>query len=302
MLNYIGLLANLAKTVALLILTFIEMKKERIAISSPCHENWDSMTPSEKGRFCDSCNKEVHDVSLKTDIEIARELQQNQGDLCIRIPEYRIKDHSRAAKKGAAIILAFLISLWLSVKTSFAQLTGLDQENSFEEDSSKLEYFDLKGQVVDSLADPWGVPFATIRVFKDDQFIAGTYTDIDGKFKLRITGDEYYQGDSIRIEVHMFGYDTAQRKLTIQRDLETEVFLRTGVISLNELKVIVDRRDYTVVLGGGGLFMGPAAISRPVEYLKWDQYDTKTFSESEINRYQLGREDTDYSNFSNMVD
>lgn len=39
-------------------------------IPKPCHENWDTMNPREKGRFCDSCAKTVIDFTKKSKQEI----------------------------------------------------------------------------------------------------------------------------------------------------------------------------------------------------------------------------------------
>lgn len=42
----------------------------KIIIDNPCHENWDAMSPNEKGAFCLSCQKTVIDFSIKTVEEI----------------------------------------------------------------------------------------------------------------------------------------------------------------------------------------------------------------------------------------
>ncbi|MES2678419.1 MAG: T9SS type A sorting domain-containing protein [Bacteroidota bacterium] len=41
-----------------------------VRIPEPCHEDWNSMQPDAKGKFCSSCSKVVFDFSNKTDTEI----------------------------------------------------------------------------------------------------------------------------------------------------------------------------------------------------------------------------------------
>src|SRR6185503_4495008 len=42
----------------------------RISIPKPCQENWENMTPDQKGAFCGVCNKSVHDFTKKQPEEI----------------------------------------------------------------------------------------------------------------------------------------------------------------------------------------------------------------------------------------
>ena len=46
-------------------------KQLQLNIPEPCHEGWEKMTPSEKGRFCDSCQKQVIDFSVMSDRQMA---------------------------------------------------------------------------------------------------------------------------------------------------------------------------------------------------------------------------------------
>jgi len=46
------------------------MQKLQLTIPEPCHENWQNMTPTDQGRFCNACAKEVVDFSMMTDTEV----------------------------------------------------------------------------------------------------------------------------------------------------------------------------------------------------------------------------------------
>lgn len=54
----------------------------KITIPKPCHENWETMTPEEKGRFCSVCSKTVRDFSLTSDQEIVEVFSHSSEDIC----------------------------------------------------------------------------------------------------------------------------------------------------------------------------------------------------------------------------
>jgi hypothetical protein len=53
-------------------------------IPEPCHESWNKMSTTEKGRYCQVCTKEVVDFTSKSQPEIVNILQQSQGNTCGR--------------------------------------------------------------------------------------------------------------------------------------------------------------------------------------------------------------------------
>lgn len=60
-------------------------KAIHIKIPKPCHENWQSMTPQEQGRFCGSCQKVVVDFSMMSDREMLDTISKAAGQsLCGR--------------------------------------------------------------------------------------------------------------------------------------------------------------------------------------------------------------------------
>lgn len=77
-------------------------KKIQLNIPKPCHEDWDAMTPVDKGRFCGSCQKQVVDFSNMSDRQVAEFFKKpSTGSVCgrfmtdqlgrdIQIPKKRI--------------------------------------------------------------------------------------------------------------------------------------------------------------------------------------------------------------------
>src|SRR6187402_2386004 len=61
-------------------------KKFTLEIANPCTENFDKMIPNSKGSFCNSCAKNVIDLSRRTNSEVARFIANNKDkNICARI-------------------------------------------------------------------------------------------------------------------------------------------------------------------------------------------------------------------------
>jgi hypothetical protein len=61
------------------------MKKSDIAIATPCGQDWQSMSPRERSRFCGECKKLVHDLSSLKEKEAKKLLSTRSTEgLCVR--------------------------------------------------------------------------------------------------------------------------------------------------------------------------------------------------------------------------
>ena len=66
------------------------MKAKFLKISKPCSENWDNMTTSKSGNYCDVCAKTVVDFSKLSQLEISKQMQKINGTVCARISQSQL--------------------------------------------------------------------------------------------------------------------------------------------------------------------------------------------------------------------
>ena len=75
-------------------------KKLHLSIAQPCHENWDGMTQTEKGKFCGSCQKQVVDFSKMGDNQIAEFFKKpTTGSVCGRFMSDQLEHAYEIPKK-----------------------------------------------------------------------------------------------------------------------------------------------------------------------------------------------------------
>ncbi|KIG14781.1 hypothetical protein DB30_06367 [Enhygromyxa salina] len=63
------------------------MSRFRLPIKDPCHENWDAMNrEGDARRFCESCVKQVHDLSAMTEHQARSvlDVESAKGRVCVR--------------------------------------------------------------------------------------------------------------------------------------------------------------------------------------------------------------------------
>jgi hypothetical protein len=64
---------------------FFGWRVKQLTIANPCRESWDAMDGGDRQRFCNTCNRSVHDLSALTRREVSDLLANNQGKVCGRI-------------------------------------------------------------------------------------------------------------------------------------------------------------------------------------------------------------------------
>ncbi|HEX8326354.1 MAG TPA: carboxypeptidase-like regulatory domain-containing protein [Hymenobacter sp.] len=189
-----------------------------LAISSPCAESWDAMTPTATGRHCAACQKTVVDFTLKTDAEILAHLTQAAGGVCGRLWSDQLRRPLRPAMAPPVsgrwrTWLAAVTSVWALREAAAAPAlgqaaAGLHAPHPRKKPSrpiprASLPALHVRGVVLDALSRE---PVAGVAVFLKGQNRTST-TDSAGRFSMRLAAGRLSPGRQA-VVLHRFGYQS----------------------------------------------------------------------------------------------
>ena len=213
------------------------MTKIQLSIPEPCHENWDNMTPTQQGRYCNACAKEVIDFSNMSDSEVLSYfLRKKKADtVCGRaFPDQLEREMRVLPKKKKHWQWYYMLSAFLffmkPAKTKAqgkvimrSDTTNPVQAVKFEggEEKSKTNF--VKAVVTDAAGKP--VPFASVKIIGTDR---GTGANEEGKFEL------FIENSQMKIEISALGYET---KIIAANRLINQIILERRVEALHEVVV-----------------------------------------------------------------
>jgi hypothetical protein len=104
------------------------MRSLTVQIPQPCHERWDDMQPTERGRFCASCQKKVVDYTAFSDQELVRLLAKAPETSCGRFRNEQLNRPLLPSNSNTSPIWQHWLSLltmglfgWQTAKAQLAQ-------------------------------------------------------------------------------------------------------------------------------------------------------------------------------------
>lgn len=151
---------------------------KHISIPNPCSENWDEMTPTEKGAFCQKCSKDVYDFTRTSFQEIREIVEQNEnGSICGRIRKAQLvalqDEYSQWYEPNSTSVLRlFLFSLFL--------VFGLGLFTCSAQESEMLYRVQFTGQRMIGKSETQALPsnIPTIEPIiedRDDEWTSGPF-------------------------------------------------------------------------------------------------------------------------------
>ncbi len=232
-------------------------KQTSLYIPTPCHEDWNTMTPTQQGKFCSNCNKQVVDFSLMSDNQVLNFLSHQSGKLCGRFDAEQLQRpliETKIKKKKSwwmalTMPLLFLFDRGEAQENNYVKVdTTVSPINKQPEILGKLIYQPTKeitvtGKVVDENNN--AIPFVTIMQKGSRNAVAA---NSEGEFLIRINNErnnlttliasavghenveklvKSTQGDSIIIIMNNANYDTSGVVVIIAGDISSYQLLKT---------------------------------------------------------------------------
>jgi len=177
--------------------------KFKISIPEPCHEDWSKMTPTEKGRYCKACSKEVIDFTHFSNEALHKRITQGES-LCGRFLPHQLdtpltierKKNSISFSKIAAT-LALPLSV-ISTNISNAQESKPKTEQTINTSKTYtslgigMQHRPLKpltSTLSGTVTDESGLPLPGVNIIVKGT-TRGTQTDFDGNYSISALKDE----------------------------------------------------------------------------------------------------------------
>jgi hypothetical protein len=161
----------------------------QINIPVPCHENWNTMTEAEKGRFCGVCQKTVIDFSVMNEQEIIHFFSEKKQTeyICGRFKESQLNTASwknRISQKLRYFALALLMAFGIP-KISKAQLHKNSDEKHYLKGGIGIEYTGSFSGTIKNKENHTVLSHATVQLWKDDQLLFVTKTNNNGFYQFK---------------------------------------------------------------------------------------------------------------------
>ncbi len=226
-------------------------KNIRLSIPKPCNENWDRMTPNERGMHCAVCSREVIDFTTYSDVDLYRFFSTYRGSVCGKLSDNQLSRNvhilPQPQSKLYRLVIACGLSLMFSqlpeayagarnyVEASVEFVVEPDNAESPDEKITEGTKCTLKGILRDkndNLLD-----HATIELLQGNNRIAITTTDTNGNYSI-----EEIPAGKYTIVAKLGGFETIRMdNYYIPARKEQHLNLRLEPTSMGEIILIRKR-------------------------------------------------------------
>ncbi|WP_343618766.1 hypothetical protein [Flavobacterium sp.] len=237
-------------------------KKFTLEITSPCSENFDKMIPNSNGSFCNSCMKNVIDLSQKTNSEVAKFISENKDkNICARLKTVQLEEefqYNETSKintlKYAAVAASILLVSNVSGQEKEPIKTEINNPKPIDYRVGRVAFSQTENQEISIIIKGKLLNAKTNRPFDLNNFpnLMLTINDSESTIKMSSSGDFLIPvkvlKDSKTLSITITANDYYLSK-TIPFDVKSvkkNILLQNIVIAEEELSKVV-------IMGGLGV-------------------------------------------------
>ncbi len=241
-------------------------KQTSLYIPKPCHERWNEMTPTQQGKFCSACSKQVVDFSLMSDNQILKYLSGQSGKVCGRFDAQQLERPlvETKIKKKKSWWMALAMPLLFLFERSGAQEVKITGDTTFlatnnddpispqpEQGPAEIlvgkvaicntgppaslidtvmsvsNQVRITGKVVDENNNP--LPYASVRIKESIKEITA---DSAGNFSIDINS---YNENEVLTATYV-GYTTMERLVNLNKE-NISITIQLTAVSMGEVVV-----------------------------------------------------------------
>lgn len=207
----------------------------RLAVTSPCSQDWDSMIGNDRVRFCEHCSLHVHNLSEMTRAKALRLAENSQGRICIRyyrdlngeVITQSVSPLLYQLRRRVSRVAAGAFSATLSISAAVAQSPAGPQP-SLNPVVQSADRWALGAAVAGTITDQNGavIPGASVALTgAGTNFF--TSTNNSGEFRFEGLASSSY---SIRVEAQ--GFNPAESHIYLQQNADMRVNQELSVASI----------------------------------------------------------------------
>ena len=276
----------------------------KINIESPCHEKWENMDLTEKGRFCASCQKEVLDLSNHSQSELKKLARHAHSKLCARISKKHLNKtlHGETNLPWQKISLATSLTLTTLGATVQAQIDEnkhpqihqqlfnkelliekacveneapktLKQQTKTEALKKSVTQSNLRtffGKVTDLQT---GEPLAFVNIFsRQNGQLVGTTSDFDGNFEIILN-----TGDDTELHFNYIGYLEHTVKIGDLLNRTDSMAVEMDSSHVQMVEVEAQLLQSQIILGGAVAFYPEGPVEKTSHFFRRSWWKTKNF-------------------------
>ncbi|WP_452225848.1 carboxypeptidase-like regulatory domain-containing protein [Lacinutrix cladophorae] len=214
----------------------------QVNINKPCSQDFNQFSPTKKGGFCNSCEKEVIDFTKMSAPEIISYFKTRETEnTCGRFNSKQLTTYNYKPEKSK--IRSFISAFGIACLSIFSLAPAQAQDSKKIETNKNSSEINTKDQLKEmevkgTILDENGLPLPTATVILQNSTI-GTSTDFDGYFEFP---KKLKKGDVLLFSY--VGYQTKKvvisdenstSNISLQVDMSMDVCILTGKVAVKKV-------------------------------------------------------------------